>query len=248
MQGYSYDAETGEFTNQITLLVDPETPGRWQVPEDCTTEPVPTVGDGQAARWAGVEWEVVTDHRGEYWLPDGSAHFISDLGVERPAGALTEKPKTPVHVTADVAITAAYQWIEQLVHTKIDGGKPLSEVMTYQTRAAAARAVVAGKATDEDTGVLVKLLVASGLDETAAVAGVATLAATIKTKADARDTALAFTTAMRQQVEAQIAAADVEADPFAFDKILAQAAVDAKAKWVELKTQTTTTTGGQNNA
>lgn len=241
MDIYFFDQITGEFLgggkadlNPMASDSAPEV-DRFFMPEFATPTAPPEAPEGQKARWTDDAWELVADHRGQdYYLPDGSHHIITELGLERPAEALDEAPPMPVHPTADAAINAAYSWIENLVHSQIDGGKPLSEIMTYQTRAAAARAVMAGTATADDTTLLGALLVASGVDAQAVAAGIPALAATIKAKADARDQALAFTTAMRDQVEALIEAADVEADAFVFDQILAQAAVDATAKWAEL--------------
>lgn len=234
---YCFDAETGEYIGAEPIYPDPMT-GELIPPANATKNAPPKLRDGQVPVWSGDAWEVKTDHRGkEYWLADGSFHTITEIDETMPNDALNEKPPLPVHTTAEMATAAAYGWIENLVHAEIDGGKPLSEITTYPQRATAARAVVAGTATDDDKAVLLRLLVASGRNATAAAEAMPALAAEIKAKADARDTALAFTTAMRQQVEAQIAAADVEADPFTFDKILAQAAKTAQAKWVELSSE-----------
>lgn len=41
-----------------------------------------------------ASWELVPDYRGvTYWLPDGSAHTITELGVETPVDALSEAPQ-----------------------------------------------------------------------------------------------------------------------------------------------------------
>lgn len=77
-------------------------------PAGTRTKEPPALGPNQAARTAGPgrddPWEIVPDFNGlTYWLPDGSQHTISAVGVEPPEGFLTAPPPpTPAQMQAAI--------------------------------------------------------------------------------------------------------------------------------------------------
>ncbi|WP_241085116.1 hypothetical protein [Candidatus Vondammii sp. HM_W22] len=65
-------------------------------------------------------WTLVPDHRGTiYWLPDGSRHKITDLGIEPPIEALPEEPVIPP--TEAEIIAAMERAIESYMDTIAQG-------------------------------------------------------------------------------------------------------------------------------
>lgn len=232
---YHYDPITAEFLTDADAHMDP-LEGHPLVPGCATLTAPPEVTPGHVAVWADGVWRSEIDLRGtEYWLADGTHHVISEIGVTRPSDALDAPAKLPVRRTQEQAIAAAYAWIESFVHRHVDGGKPPSEISAYPGRELAARAILAGTETPDQRQKLLKLLTFEGKTPAEAQATLPALVSRIIDLADARNEALALTTAMRQQVEAIVASADAVADPFAYDKALAQAALDAQAAWDALR-------------
>lgn len=263
LTSYNYDPSTFEYIGEVQFqpdpmifppiqpvepIDDPEAPAveppasptlaemlaQSPPPASATKIAPPKATSGKVARWAGGAWELVVDQRGEYWTDDGAHHVITELGQKRPAGALDAEPPLPVHKDAATATRAAMAWIENFTHENVNRGKPRTEIEMYQGREDAARAIKAGTALPHQTAKLMRLLTLAGKTEAEATAALPGLCDQIIVRADARNTAMALTTAMRESVEAQIAAADPAADQFAFDKILAAAATDAAAKWADL--------------
>lgn len=90
---YSYDRDTGEYRGEAVAHENPRRPGSYLLPAFSTETAPPGTGEHEAAVYRDGAWSVVPDWRGhEYWLADGSRHEITELGVEPPAGALSEPP------------------------------------------------------------------------------------------------------------------------------------------------------------
>lgn len=84
-----------------------------------TTLPPENIPDGHVARWTGISWETVEDHRQSldekgikqggtpYWLPDqgddwqSPARYMEDLGP-LPAGSVTVRPEKPAPTEAEL--------------------------------------------------------------------------------------------------------------------------------------------------
>lgn len=66
-------------------------------PAGTRTQEPPVPGEREAVRSVGddldSDWEIIPDWRGvTYWLPDGSQHTISSVGVAPPEGFLSAPP------------------------------------------------------------------------------------------------------------------------------------------------------------
>jgi hypothetical protein len=93
MDIFNYNPITHEFTGSGVADPDPLEPGKFLVPAYATTDPIPATGENQTAVRVRQAWQVLADHRGlHYWLADGSDHYISAIGDEPPANALTTEP------------------------------------------------------------------------------------------------------------------------------------------------------------
>jgi len=102
MNIFDYNAETGELMAGVReARQDPRNPGEFLLPAYSTFIEPPAVGIEQAAIFIDGAWQVVIDHRGQYWLADGSTDKITDLGVERPINAFTVAPLLLVTAVVD---------------------------------------------------------------------------------------------------------------------------------------------------
>lgn len=89
---HNFDAVSGAYIHTSPARLDP-LDGLPLVPANATMIAPPAAPPGQVVRWTGAAWELVADQRGtEYWLPDGSHHTITEIGVERPPEALDAPP------------------------------------------------------------------------------------------------------------------------------------------------------------
>lgn len=96
MEVYQYSPDTGEYLGARVAQPSPLEPGQFLVPANATTAPPISVSPGHVARWTGTGWEEVIDLRGTvYWLPDGSEHWVSEIGVTLPVDASTDEPTLP---------------------------------------------------------------------------------------------------------------------------------------------------------
>lgn len=94
---YSYDRDTGEYRGESIAHENPRRPGVYLLPAFSTEAAPPATGEHEAAVYREGAWSIVPDWRGHvYWLADGSRHEITELGVEPPAGALSEPPPPSV--------------------------------------------------------------------------------------------------------------------------------------------------------
>lgn len=163
---HKYDLKNGEYKGTQEAQKRPNGKFITDVIGATTQEP-PAVGEKQAARWTGSEWEIVQDHRQKrdkggviietsgtpYWLPGDTwrtqARYVTELGP-LPEGALLERPaKTAEEIAAD-ELTAAKnvraQAVSKIVVTvdgmTFDGDETSQERM--------ARTITAAVATGED--------------------------------------------------------------------------------------------------
>lgn len=103
---YQTDAAGFLVSNVLVHAEFDNTLQEYLYPAGTRTQTPPTLGPNQAARTTGPgrddPWEVVPDFNGlTYWLPDGSQHTISAVGVAPPEGYLTAPPPpTPAQMQA----------------------------------------------------------------------------------------------------------------------------------------------------
>ena len=163
---HKYDLKNGEYKGTQEAQKRPNGKFITDVIGATTQEP-PAVGEKQAARWTGSEWEIVQDHRQKrdkggviietsgtpYWLPGDTwrtqARYVTELGP-LPEGALLERPaKTAEEIAADelaAAKNVRAQAVSKIVVT-IDG-MTFDGDETSQERMA--RTITAAVATGED--------------------------------------------------------------------------------------------------
>ena len=163
---HKYDLKIGEYKGTQEAQKRPNGKFITDVIGATTQEP-PAVGEKQAARWTGSEWEIVQDHRQKrdkggviietsgtpYWLPGDTwrtqARYVTELGP-LPEGALLERPaKTAEEIAADelaAAKNVRAQAVSKIVVTvdgmTFDGDETSQERM--------ARTITAAVATGED--------------------------------------------------------------------------------------------------
>lgn len=163
---HRYDLKNGEYKGTQEAQKRPNGEFITDVVGAVTQAP-PSVGEKQAARWTGSEWEVVEDHRQTrdkggvieedsgtpYWLPGDTwqtpARYLTELGP-LPDGALLERPaKTAEEIAADTLATAKNvraQAVSRILVTVdgmvFDGNEIAQERM--------ARTITAAVATGED--------------------------------------------------------------------------------------------------
>ena len=163
---HRYDLKNGEYKGTQEAQKRPNGEYITDVVGAVTQEP-PAVGEKQAARWTGKDWELVEDHRQTrdkggvivegsgtpYWLPGDTwrtqARYVTELGP-LPEGALLERPaKTAEEIAADelaAAKNVRAQAVSKIVVT-IDG-MTFDGDETSQERMA--RTITAAVATGED--------------------------------------------------------------------------------------------------
>ena len=163
---HRYDLKNGEYKGTQEAQKRPNGEYITDVVGAVTQEP-PAVGEKQAARWPGKDWELVEDHRQTrdkggvivegsgtpYWLPGDTwrtqARYVTELGP-LPEGALLERPaKTAEEIAADelaAAKNVRAQAVSKIVVTvdgmTFDGDETSQERM--------ARTITAAVATGED--------------------------------------------------------------------------------------------------
>lgn len=98
MKIYNYDPVTYIYTYSTEADASPLEPGVYLLPAHSTLDPVPTIGSNEVAVYSpGATWQVLPDYRGtRYWLSYDSEHFINDIGISIPDGAVTIRPDPPV--------------------------------------------------------------------------------------------------------------------------------------------------------
>ena len=88
---FHYDAD-GVLTGTGTAKLDP-IDGLPRIPQNATDIAPPADQPGYSAVFDGTTWTSTVDQRGTtYYLPDGSEHTITDLGVAAPGDALDAPP------------------------------------------------------------------------------------------------------------------------------------------------------------
>lgn len=141
---YHYDA-FGVLTGTGEAKLDP-IDGLPRIPRNATDIAPPAAQAGHSAVFDGQAWANTVDQRGTtYYLPDGSEHTITELGVSAPGDALNEPPFDLTAARSQgladtIAITAALS--EAVVsHT------PVGLRDSWTAKAEAARAQIAGSET-----------------------------------------------------------------------------------------------------
>ena len=141
---HRYDLKNGEYKGTQEAQKRPNGEFITDVVGAVTQAP-PSVGEKQAARWTGSEWEVVEDHRQTrdkggvieedsgtpYWLPGDTwqtpARYLTELGP-LPENALLEKPeKTPEDIEAE-EVSVAQMQVNSVINARM-------RVTTLQTAA-----------------------------------------------------------------------------------------------------------------
>jgi hypothetical protein len=103
---YHWNRESGEYSGSSFARADPLEEDHFLIPANATEVEPPNAGVGQVAQWGDTGWQAVDDLRGtDYWLADGSAHTITEIGVSLPDGALDAPP--PPELTASLIKTSA---------------------------------------------------------------------------------------------------------------------------------------------
>lgn len=83
----------GYFLWEVEADEDPLNPGTYLVPGGCTEIAPPEEAQFSVRQFANGEWSVLPNFVGvTYWLPDGSEHTISEIGITLPEGALGFPP------------------------------------------------------------------------------------------------------------------------------------------------------------
>ncbi|WP_446807950.1 hypothetical protein ACH50O_11585 [Methylomonas sp. 2BW1-5-20] len=88
---YLYDEKSGAYTHEYEAQESPLEEGEFIKPIH-SLDVAPNLNPGLWPVAVDGVWTYVVDHRGVYYLPDGSEHFITDIGVSRPAGATVTVP------------------------------------------------------------------------------------------------------------------------------------------------------------
>ncbi|MCF0115093.1 MAG: hypothetical protein HUJ56_07040, partial [Erysipelotrichaceae bacterium] len=100
-QVYYFD-EDKLFTYQTNADLDPletQLAGHevYLLPAQGTFVPVPEHTEKQIPKWTGTEWELIEDHRGEYYYPKGSNYESSPIEMKEigvfPEGSTLERPE-----------------------------------------------------------------------------------------------------------------------------------------------------------
>lgn len=193
MKLYKYDLKTGEHTGDMEAQKRPNGEFITDVIGATTQEP-PAVGEKQAARWTGTEWEVVEDHRQKrdkggviidttgtpYWLPGDTwrtpARYLTELGP-LPEEALLESPaKTDEEVAAETLAQAKAERADAVskITVTVDG-MVFDGDETSQERMA--RTITAAVATGEDMSATTTWVLA---DNTVAQVSIKQLAQTLR--------------------------------------------------------------------
>lgn len=106
MDIYYTDSVTGEFLWCGNADPSPLEPGKYLIPAHAMLTAPPATVSHQAAVAINDIWSLVDDYRGVvYWMPDGSKHQITVLGVTPPAESTATPPPEP----APVLSCTAYQ-------------------------------------------------------------------------------------------------------------------------------------------
>ena len=73
-----------------------------------TDKAKPEQGERELVEFENDDWVIKVDLRGvTYWMPDGSQHIITEVGVDRPDGALDEAPLPPPPTIEEVKLVQA---------------------------------------------------------------------------------------------------------------------------------------------
>lgn len=93
MDIFHYHHITGEYLGVAVADPDPLILGSFLVPAWTTPIKPPASGVNEVAVFDGTDWALFSDFRGAiYYLPDGSSHQITDIGVTVPAQASSVPP------------------------------------------------------------------------------------------------------------------------------------------------------------
>ncbi|WP_417702310.1 hypothetical protein [Pseudophaeobacter sp.] len=149
---YHFSPVTAEFLGETGAALDPidQLP---LVPANATVAEPPAPQEGYASRFTGNAWELVEDHRGrQIWGADGSSFIVDELGA-LPASALLAPPDLPTYQNLEAARRDLAVWVDQFL-AQITGVVSEYERASWPSKAAAARAVLSGGGTQEQTALL----------------------------------------------------------------------------------------------
>ena len=100
--GYSYNKETGEYVGEEIVYQEKAT-GAYPCADNVVFVEPPAISEHQKQVWAGQEWSVVADYRGEivYSVEGKPVGFVGDLGIDGSAVIL----KTLLKLLQDIRCT-----------------------------------------------------------------------------------------------------------------------------------------------
>lgn len=145
---YAFDENTKEYLGIEYADKDIFT-GEAILPKNSTIIKPIKVSSGNAIVFTGGSWVEKIDNRGKtYYLPDGTFHSITELGVEIPSNALTEKPD--IRSTDEVKLdTISYIVNKHAEFLRVStGDATIEERDTWQTKAIAAVAFTSNSASN----------------------------------------------------------------------------------------------------
>jgi len=215
---YNYHPVTKQYLGKSIADISP-LDDEILVPANATLEAAPSVVDNKVPAFINDAWLLVEDRLGQsVWLPDGTEIEIVSLDQDIPTDALDEEPdlRTLDAVKAEAISTVNFKHAEFL--RQLTGNATIEERDTWQAKALAAEAVLAGSASEIQT----KMLATE-----AGLVGETTdaLAQKIATKYAAYQKLIGLASGLRRKTENALEAAP-NAD--AVDQVLVEA--DAQAK------------------
>ena len=202
---HNYDADTGTYLGTTKARLDP-LEGKPMVPANATLVAPPKSGAQKVAVWGGDGWSLEPDYRGtEYWLADGSRHFITEIGDEPPEEALEAAPPCPRAEQREMALARIDAIHAEYLRT-LTGGATIEERDTWKSKEEAARAFVADTATNGQSAMIAAEAVGAGVTDAA-------MAAKVIAKADAFLSLIGVAAGLRAKTRAAITRATDDAIP-----------------------------------
>ncbi len=200
---YHFHSITGEHLATTEADLDPidKVP---MVPAHATLMKPPPKQAGKVACFDGKVWALKLDQRGQsYWTHEGDHVEITEIGISKPEDALDAAPPTP----RKDQLTDALAQIDA-EHARflrdLTGGATAEERDTWKVKEEAARAMIAGTATQGQTTMITFEADGDGTDPMV-------LAQTILAKAEAYQTLIGMAAGLKVKAKAAIMGATNEA-------------------------------------